>query len=210
VRGKKGEEKKLERERVLGKKVKTFQKLRRSRFILLAVSAVFLLLLSSCGGGTAPPPPAPKAKTQVAEQKKAQPVQVAQKVEKKEVAKKEELEFSYNPVGKVDPFKPFIQLTPEKLRKSAFLTPLQKYDISQLKLVAIITIPEGNVALVEDQQGRGYFLKRGIAIGRHEGKVKAILKDRVIIEEAYSDVLGQAKVNEISLFLHRAEEGGES
>jgi type IV pilus assembly protein PilP len=200
----------LERERVLGKKVKTFQKLRRSEIILLAVSAVFLFLLCSCGGGTAPPPPVPKAKVQVAEAKKAQPVQVAQKVEKKEVAKKEELEFSYNPVGKADPFKPFIQLAPEKLRKSAFLTPLQKYDISQLKLVAIITIPEGNVALVEDQQGRGYFLKRGIAIGRHEGKVKAILKDRVIIEEAYSDVLGQAKVNEIPLFLHRPEEGGES
>jgi type IV pilus assembly protein PilP len=209
VQGQKSEEKKLERERVLGKKVKTFQKLRRSKIILLAVSAVFLFL-SGCGGGTAPPPTAPKAKTGVAEAKKAQPVQVAQTVEKKAVTKKEELEFSYNPVGKADPFKPFIQLEPEKLRKSAFLTPLQKYDISQLKLVAIITIPEGNVALVEDQQGRGYFLRRGIAIGRHEGKVKAILKDRVIIEEAYSDVLGQAKVNEISLFLHRPEEGGES
>ena len=202
--------KNLERERVLGKELKTFQKLRRSKIILLAVSAILIFFLSSCGGGTAPPPPAPKVKTQVAETKKAQPVQVAQSVVKKEGTKSEEPEFSYNPVGKPDPFKPFIQLAPEKLRKSAFLTPLQKYDISQLKLVAIIMIPEGNVALVEDQQGKGYFLKRGIAIGRHEGKVKAILKDRVIIEEAYSDVLGQSKVNEISLFLHRAEEGGES
>lgn len=200
----------MERERVLGKKMKTFRKLRRSRTILLAVSVVFLFLVSSCGGGTAPPPVAPKAKTPVAETKKAQPVQVAEKVEKKEVAKKEELEFSYNPAGKADPFRPFIQLTPEKAPKSAFLTPLQKYDISQLRLVAIITLPEGNVALVEDQQGKGYFLKRGTAIGRHDGKVKTILKDRVVIEEAYSDVLGQAKVNEISLFLHQPEEGGES
>jgi type IV pilus assembly protein PilP len=202
--------KKLERERVLGKKGKTFRKLRRSKIILLAISAVFLFLLSGCGGGTAPPPPLPKAKKPVAEPKKAEAVQVAQKVETKEVAKKEEPEFSYNPAGKADPFKPFIQLAPEKLRKSAFLTPLQKYDISQLKLVAIITIPEGNVALVEDQQGKGYFLKRGTAIGRRDGKVKAILKDRVIIEEAFSDVFGQDKVNEIPLFLHRLEEGGES
>ena len=200
----------MKSERVLGKKVKTFQKLRRSKILILSVSAVFLFLLSSCGGETAPPPPAPKTKRPVAEAKKAQPVQLAEKGEKKEVAKKEEPEFSYNPVGKPDPFRPFIQLQPEKLRKSAFLTPLQKYDVSQLKLVAIITIPEGNVALVEDQQGKGYFLKRGTAIGRHDGKVKAILKDRVIIEEAYSDVLGQDKVNEISLFLHRPEEGGES
>jgi len=172
---------------------------------------VFLFLVSSCGGGTPPPPVGPKAKAPVAETKKAQPVQVAEKAEKKEVAKKEEPVFSYNPTGKADPFRPFIQLTPEKMPKSAFLTPLQKYDISQLRLVAIITLPEGNVALVEDQQGKGYFLKRGTAIGRHDGKVKAIQKDRVIIEEAYSDVLGQAKANEISLFLHRPpEEGGES
>ncbi len=136
---------------------------------------------------------------------------MAEKVEKKEVAKKEEPEFSYNAAGKADPFRPFIQLSPEKAAKSAFLTPLQKYDVSQLKLVAIITLPEGSVGLVEDQQGRGYFLKKGTAIGRHDGKVKAIQKDRVIIEEAYSDVLGQGKVNEISLFLHQpAEEGGES
>ena len=201
----------MEKERFLAKKVKTFRKLRRSKIILLAVSVVFLFLVSGCGGGTTPPPAAPKAKTPVAEGKKAQAVQVAEKAEKKEVAKKEEPEYSYNPAGKADPFRPFIQLTPEKAPKSAFLTPLQKYDISQLKLVAIITLPEGSVGLVEDQQGRGYFLKRGTAIGRHDGKVKAIHKDRVIIEEAYSDVLGQGKVNEISLFLYRpAEEGGES
>ena len=200
----------MERERVLRKKVKTFRKLGRSKVILLAVSVVFLFLVSGCGGGTAPPPAVPRAKTSAGESKKAQPVQIAEKGEK-EAAKKEEPEFSYNPVGKADPFRPFIQVTPEKIPKSAFLTPLQKYDISQLRLVAIITLPEGSVALVEDQQGRGYFLKRGTAIGRNDGKVKAIQKDRVIIEEAYSDVLGQDKVNEISLFLHPpAEEGGES
>jgi len=202
--------KKLKRERFLRKKVKILQNLRRSKIIVLAVSAVFLFLLSSCGEGSAPPPPASKGKTPVAQAKKVEPAPVTQRVEKKELAKKEEPEFSYNPIGKADPFKPFIQLAPEKLRKSAFLTPLQKYDISQLKLVAIITLPEGNVALVEDQQTKGYFVKKGTAIGRHEGKVKAILKDRVIIQEAYSDVLGQDKVNEISLFLHRPEEGGES
>jgi type IV pilus assembly protein PilP len=191
--------------------IKRFQELRRSKITLLAVSTVFLFLLSSCGGGSAPPPPAPFGKTPGAETKKAQPVQVAEKLEKKKVAEKEEPVFSYNPTGKPDPFKPFIQLMPDKLRKSAFLTPLQKYDISQLKLVAIITLPEGSVALVEDQQGKGYFLKKGTAIGRRDGKVKAIHKDRVIIEEAYSDILGQGKLNEISLYLHRpAEEGGET
>ncbi len=201
----------MERERLWGNKMKKFQKLQGSRIILWIISIAFLFLVSGCRGDTTAPPAPPKAKAPTAEKKKAEPVQIPQKLEKKEVAKKEEPEFSYNPVGKPDPFRPFIQITPsEKLPKTAFLSPLQKYDISQLRLVAIITIPEGNVALVEDQQGKGYFLKQGTAIGRNDGKVKKILKDRVIIEEVYSDVLGQGKVNEISLFLYRPEEGGES
>jgi len=32
----------------------------------------------------------------------------------------------------------------------------------------------------------------------------------VIIEEAYQDIFGKIKTNEISLFLHKVEEGGES
>jgi type IV pilus assembly protein PilP len=114
-------------------------------------------------------------------------------------------------VGKPDPFKPFIQLTSIKESLKSFpLTPLQKYEISQLNLVAIIATPEGNIALVEDSAGKGYFLKKGTGIGKNDGKVKRILKDRVIIEEAYEDIFGQKKVNEISLFLHRVEEGGEA
>jgi type IV pilus assembly protein PilP len=87
---------------------------------------------------------------------------------------------------------------------------LEKYDISQLKLVAIISTPEGNFALAEDSLGKGYFLKKGTLIGKNNGKVTKIFKDKVIIEEDYQDIFGQMKTQEISLFLHRPEEEGES
>ncbi len=192
--------------------MKKVRKLQRSKRIFLVISIAFLFLVSGCGGGTAPPSIPPKAKAPTPARKKtAAPPPVPEKAGKKEVAKKEEPEYSYNPAGKQDPFKPFIQLTPsDKLAKSAFLTPLQKYDVSQLKLVAIIAIPDGNIALVEDAQGKGYFLKKGTLIGRNDGKVKTVLKDKVIIEEVYLDAIGQSKRNEISLFLHQPEEGGES
>ena len=149
-----------------------------------------------------------KNKVSCGGEKKEEPTKVA---EKKEPEKKEEAEYSYNPAGKPDPFKPFIQLTPvREASRSAPLTPLQKYDISQLKLVAIISTPEGNIALVEDATGKGYFLKKGTWIGKNDGKVTKILKDKVIIEEVYQDIFGQTKTNEISLFLHKVEEGGES
>jgi type IV pilus assembly protein PilP len=172
----------------------------------ITLSIVFLFGLGGCGGGTPPSSLPSKTKSPAVEKKKEEPTKVA---EKKEPEKKEEVEYSYNPAGKPDPFKPFIQLTPVREgSRTGPLTPLQKYDISQLKLVAILSTPEGNVALVEDATGKGYFVKKGTWIGKNDGKVTKILKDKVIIEEVYQDIFGQTKTNEISIFLHKTEEGG--
>ena len=75
--------------------------------------------------------------------------------------------------------------------------------------MAILSAPEGNIGLVEDATGKGYFLKKGTLIGKNDGKVAKILSDRVIVEEVFLDVLGQKKVNEMSLSLQKVEEGGE-
>jgi type IV pilus assembly protein PilP len=135
----------------------------------------------------------------------------AKAVDKQEEKKEETVEYTYNPVGKPDPFKPFVQLSGgREFAKNVPLTPLQKYEISQLKLVAVIINPQGNIALVEDSSGKGYFLKKGTSVGKNEGRVTRILKDRVIVQEVHEDIAGQRKVNEIPLILHRLEEGGES
>jgi len=168
---------------------------------------VFLFLMGGCGGGTPPSSLPSKTKSPAVEKKKEEPTKVA---EKKEPEKKEEAEYSYNPAGKPDPFKPFMQLASAKGGSRTALTPLQKFDISQLKLVAIISTRDGNIALVEDVTGKGYFLKKGTWIGKNDGKVTKILKDKVIIEEVFQDIFGQTKTNEISLFLQKVEEGGES
>ena len=175
------------------------------RWITLPIA--FLFFIGGCGGGTPTSSLPAKAKSPAAEKRKEEVTKVA---EKKEPEKKEEKEFSYNPAGKPDPFKPFIQLTAvREASRRGPLTPLQKFEISQLKLVAIISLPEGNIALVEDAAGKGYFVKRGTLIGKYDGKVTKILKDKVVIEETYQDVFGQTKTSEISLSLHKAE-GGDS
>lgn len=192
------------------RKKKGFQELQRNKvmYFLLSLSIAFLFFVAGCGGSSPPSPPPQKMKSPTVEKKKVGGVKVA---EKKEPEKKEEAEYAYNPAGKPDPFKPFMQLAPGKeLSRAVPLTPLQKYEVSQLKLVAIITSSEENIALVEDATGRGYSLRKGTGIGRNDGRVKKILKDRVIIEEVYEDIFGQKKIHEISLFLHRVEEGGES
>jgi len=173
----------------------------------ITLSVVFLFLMGGCGGGTPPTSPPSRTKSPALEKKKEEPTKVA---EKKEPEKKEEAEYSYNAAGKPDPFKPFIQLASARGGSRTALTPLQKFDISQFKLVAIISAPGGNIALVEDVTGKGYFLKKGTWIGKNDGKVTKILKDKVIIEEVYQDIFGQTKTNEISISLHKVEEGGES
>jgi len=171
---------------------------------LLSVSIVALFLLLGCGEGTAPVSLPKKASLPAADAKKT----ATAKAEEKKEPEKEEV-YSYNPAGKPDPFKPFLQLTPYREPRSAPLTPLQKYETSQLKLVAVLFTPEGNIGLVEDATGKGYFVKKGTLVGKNDGKVTKILNDRVMVEEIFLDVWGQKKVNEIALLLQKAEEGGE-
>jgi Tfp pilus assembly protein PilP len=102
----------------------------------------------------------------------------------------------YNPKGKIDPFEPLFKETPEvavvkkEHKKRTPRTPLERIDISQLKLVGIILAKSGNRALVEEASGKGYVIKTGTYLGTNSGKVVKIEKDKVIVAEEYEDVLG--------------------
>jgi len=60
--------------------------------------------------------------------------------------------------------------------------------------------------MVEDSEGKGYIIKKGVYVGTNFGKVKTVLKDRVIIEERYKDYTGQVREKEIVWRLHAAGE----
>ena len=107
----------------------------------------------------------------------------------------------YNPEGKLDPFAPLIKEKPVNLPvkhrravRRKLLTPLEKLDLSQLKLVGILRAQSGNKALVEEDSGKGYVIKKGTYIGIHSGKVATILPDRIIIEEEVEDIYGKSSV----------------
>jgi type IV pilus assembly protein PilP len=102
----------------------------------------------------------------------------------------------YNPKGKIDPFeplfkeKPRVGLVKSKRKKRIPRTPLEKIDISQLKLVGIILASSGNRALIEESSGKGYVIKKGTYMGTNSGKVVRIEKDKVIVAEEYEDIRG--------------------
>jgi type IV pilus assembly protein PilP len=171
----------------------------------LCIAGVALFLMWGCEGGSKPAKP-----TVVKRQRRQRPI--AQKKEEKVAEKVTEEEreppYTYNPIGKRDPFKPFITLGPKKPIATARLTPLQRYEVSELRLVGILRGAAGYRALVEDASGKGFIITKGTLIGRENGRVKEIHDDRVIIKQTHKDIFGEIKEREISIRLKKPEEGG--
>jgi type IV pilus assembly protein PilP len=103
--------------------------------------------------------------------------------------------------GKRDPFRPLALKAKVSPRPQESLSPLERYEIGQLKLVGVVWDVEEPKAMVEDATGLGYIIKVGTPIGANEGKVKSIKPTEVVIEESYTDFYGARKSREISIKL---------
>ena len=116
---------------------------------------------------------------------------------------------TYKVEGKIDPFASIFgggvsAFDDQKNEKRIPLTPIEKVDLSELKLVGIIFAPSGNKALVEDVSGKGFVIKRGTHIGINFGKVIKILKNSVVVKEKAESILGQTTLVERELKLQKS------
>jgi len=115
----------------------------------------------------------------------------------------------YSRKGRVDPFAPFLRKPAPKVKKGPRdvlqrrepRTPLEKIDLSQLRLTGIMQIPDKNTALVQESSGKGYVVSEGTWIGNKGGQVIKIIKDRIVVEEKYLDVYGKISVRKRELKL---------
>ena len=105
----------------------------------------------------------------------------------------------YSSAGKRDPFQALPLKTQTKRRPRENLSPLERYDLGQLKLVGIVWDAKDPRAMVEDSAGLGYVVKIGTPIGPNEGKIKQIKASEVVIEESYIDFYGARKNRRISM-----------
>src|SRR5262249_28290266 len=138
-----------------------------------ALAAV--LALAACGDAKKPPPPTnvPAAVPSVPKIEAAAQPQVAP------------VEWVYTSVGKRDPFKSFLsdnENTNQSVR-SQCTTPLGRFEVDQLRLVAVVTGLDDPVAMVEAPNGVGYSLRRGACIGRNGGVITAVRGGEVVISE---------------------------
>jgi type IV pilus assembly protein PilP len=98
--------------------------------------------------------------------------------------------YSYNPSGKPDPFKPYIvvvdttALKKQIVKKAATsIFPLQRAETEKYRVVGIAGDKDHRVAIAEDAAKKFYPLLNGTRIGLNNGKVVEIMADRVIVEE---------------------------
>ena len=126
-----------------------------------------------------------------------------------EFGKEVPVPYSYSPQGKPDPFKPFIgylQTTDQEKSPERALTPLQKFEISQLKLVGVYSRGGEAKALIQDPDKKGYIVATDDLVGPNWGRVTRILPDRVIITEKKEGLLGKTVEREMVIKLRRPGE----
>lgn len=93
--------------------------------------------------------------------------------------------YSYNPAGKPDPFKPFVDVDVKSAqkKKDESIFPLERAEIDSFTLVGIVGDSSKRAAVVQDANKKFYPVFVGSHIGTRKGKVTGILSDQVIIDE---------------------------
>ncbi len=126
-------------------------------------------------------------------------------------------DYQYDPSGRRDPFAPLIEEKSEVVEAVADVPemvrgPLEKYELSQFRLMAIVVIKGVPNAMVATPDGKSYRVKEGDYIGLKHGLVQRIETkslgvdehglsfeknpDRIVVEESGYDKYSGARVTE--------------
>lgn len=109
-------------------------------------------------------------------------------------------DYTYNPVGKRDPFEPY-DYTKESNGNDLIVSPLQKYELSQITLKAVIWGVSKPKAVVITPDNQSYIVKVGDLMGKNWGRISRITKETLIVAEEFRDNLGKLIVEEVLLRL---------
>ena len=113
-------------------------------------------------------------------------------------------DYRYNPEGKPDPFRSFIRVS---LDSDSVTSPLERFDLSQLRVTGILWGREEPRALIRDPAGKAYVVAVGTSIGKNKGRVVRIEDNRVMVKETYVDFRDRATTKEIEMNLYQAQGG---
>lgn len=113
--------------------------------------------------------------------------------------------YVYDPTGRRDPFESLLDLKKPVLSVEMPLTPLQNYEIGQLRLIGMIIGKGEPRAMVIAPDGKSYILKKGVKVGKNDGTVIDITQDAVLVKERYLDFSGEVRTGIQEIMLPKRE-----
>lgn len=138
-------------------------------------------------------------------EEEAKPIAKNDPAAKVPAAEATEITFVYDPAGKRDPFRP-VDFAPKIDTEGK--TPLEKYELGQFKLTAVLKDAEEPTGIVELPGGKGFTVKKGAKIGLHGGEVVEILPNKMVIVESYVDFTGEKTSKTVDMPLRTKDQDG--
>lgn len=154
-----------------------------SKMIVRLFVVCLLLVLVGCGDD--PIASAPKKSVNKVRPAKAMPAIVESKKDEQEKSV-----FTYSPIGIRDPFESLLKKETKSRKAGAPKTPLEKFDLGQFRVQAILIGKGAPRAMVSAPDGKNYILKPGLKIGKNNGVIRDITKSAIVIEELTFDLAG--------------------
>lgn len=184
---------------------------RNSRLYTVTVLSIVAALVSGCNKKEQPASvPAPAAPVQAKQQQSSSVQKPVSSATLKLAPPPVVNQFDFS--GKKDPFKPDIAIKvapaplPGDIRKALQGgLPIHSFDVSQFKLIGIVTGAKENQAMVVDPNGKGYVLKTGMTIGKNDGRVTAVSITGVNVVEQFRDDSGRVRKENIKITLPRKQ-----
>ena len=114
-------------------------------------------------------------------------------------------EYQYDPTNKRDPFRSFVKQLGET--GEGLETPLERFDLTQLTVTAIVWGVDPTRALIRDPSGKEYIVVEGMVVGKNKGRIIAIEDNLVRVKETYVDALGRAATKSVEMRLRETQGG---
>ncbi len=161
------------------------------RYLSITLALMFVAgVLAGCDkeGPSPSPPQKPKAVAKPPAAQVPPPASVSE-------APPADGRFVYQTEGRRDPFLPLLALKGKASLGRQFENPLEAYDLIQYQVKGVVIGFGEPKAMVVAPDGRSYILKKGLRIGKSNGVVRDITREKILVEERYEDLSGKTRVN---------------